>query len=60
VWDELTRIYPMIGPLGPVDIHCCPIECEYHVIALDGISLDIRLEYGRLTSPVVLVIVPPK
>jgi hypothetical protein len=58
--DELTRIYPMIGPLGPVDIHCCPIESEYHVIALDIISLDDWLRHGILASPVVLVIVPPK
>jgi hypothetical protein len=60
VGDELTRIYPMIRPLGPVYIHCRPIECEYHVVALNVISLDNWLEYGRLTSPVVLVIVPPK
>jgi hypothetical protein len=50
----------MIGPLGPVDVHCRPIKGEYHVVALEIISLDNYLGEARLTSPVVLVIVPPK
>jgi hypothetical protein len=50
----------MIGPLGPVDIHCCPIECEYHVVALDIISLEDWFGHAIFTSPVVLVMVPPK
>lgn len=50
----------MIGPLGPVDIHRGPIKGEYHVVALYLISSDSRIGHENLTSPVVLVIVPPK
>jgi hypothetical protein len=50
----------MIGPLGPVDVHRRAVECEYHVVALDIVSLDDWLAHGIPTSPVVLVIVLPK
>ena len=37
----------MIGPFGSVDIDCCSIECECHVIALRGVSADEVLWTGR-------------